>query len=62
MTGKFYREPGKYAWSHFESEKGRQETKRQIEISMISLDRSTKLCIEVKLEEILAEYGNLLQL
>ena len=29
---------GEYAWSHFETEKGRKETKKQIEISMVSLD------------------------
>jgi len=29
---------GEYAWSHFEAEKGGQETKKQIEISMVSLD------------------------
>jgi hypothetical protein len=29
---------GEYAWPHFETEKGRQETKKQIKISMVSQD------------------------
>jgi len=35
----FRYDSGEYALSHFETEKGRQETKKQIEISMVSLDR-----------------------
>jgi len=31
---------GEYAWSHFEAEKGRQETKKQIQISTVSPDRT----------------------
>jgi len=35
MNGEPHREPGEYALGHFETEKGRQETKKQIEISMV---------------------------
>jgi len=38
MNGKRHKEPGEYALSHFETEKGRQETKKQRKISMVSLD------------------------
>jgi len=38
-----------------------RKPKKQTEIMMVSPDRNTKLCIEFKLEETLAGYGNLLQ-
>jgi hypothetical protein len=38
MNGELQRKPGEYALLHFETEKGRQETKKQRKTNMVSLD------------------------